>query len=123
MARFMDVVDAKVRQVHTKAFREAELKKFLEAVVEAAQTDASANQGEVRFVTPPMIADGAVHATVQIIFPADLELMPETINVSMSESEQEGAHLLQAAEVPVTAIHSADEGAHVLFAAVMPKPD
>lgn len=120
MARFKDVVDAKVRQVHARANREAELKNYLEAIVESAQTDAAANQGEVRFVAPPMIADEAVHATVQIIFPADLDLLPETIRVSMSE--QDGAHLLQAEGVPVTAIHSPDEGAHVLFAAVMPRP-
>lgn len=120
MARFQDVVNARMNQQVDQVGTQDELRSFLMAMTSGIEAEVGQSRGSMTVIQPPIWQEGRLLSSVQIQFDGASNLPAETVYLSLGKNADTSYTLF--VNRSADTIHTAQEGIDAFFEALIPKP-
>lgn len=120
MARFQDVVNARMNQQVDQLGTQDELRAFLNAMTSGIESEVEHLSGSVTTIQSPIWQEGRLLSSLQIQFDGSTNLPAETVYLSLGKNADTSYTLF--VNRSADNIQSAQEGIDAFFEALIPKP-
>jgi hypothetical protein len=120
MARFQDVVNARMDHQLNQQGTPEELQSVMDAMVSGISSEVQNLQGSVTTIQQPILQEGRLLSSLEITFDGTTQLPAETVYISLGKNADASYTLF--VNRSADNIHTPQEGIDAFFEALIPKP-
>ncbi|ANE44446.1 hypothetical protein SU48_12495 [Deinococcus puniceus] len=121
MARFQDVVNARMDQQVDQVGTQDELRSFLQSMTSGIEAEVEQLRGSATVIQQPIWQDGRLLSSLQLQFEGSTRLPAETVYLSLGKNADTSYTLF--VNRSADNVHTAQEGIEAFFEALIPKPN